>query len=624
MSTAELIQKAQKAKTNKFVLILEQFLERYNLSTKSTPEQLNKHASELNALLPDWKSCKCVKKALVRGTEKRSAFSKKQKEVFMPDQGNMIYSVRKRAQEVAKSEDKWNIFINTLDLGSKGSKDGVIDDKEMVASSSNQSRFHKYLAEYEANPELIDRYAKDSKTTTASNKIQQKWTEKRLANPGRTPEHFTFEKVLRRLQNIDTSKIPSMQDLADMIVMLSMRLAEVSSLQIINYKPDSEDLPAWYKDDYSWYCTGCRKQRDKPMPMHLLSMEKDPECARELLTWIQDAIKAGKLHDPVYTETGKRNNVPFAKFIKSLKTNQDEDEITPKLLRKIGAKHASMVHAGPNPTSQHLNNLSEIALRHKINRLDAGKNYALGDPKSKKEPNLNQRQPVPPNKCESRSTRNTGHTLKANSVDKSICNERRNFKIARLSRHKTNGKKVNSNLHYDHSSWKWKIILPRKSTSILVISVWCRGCFNLRTSFLFTCAHLSSYSQSIFFSFNLTILMNIIALMPATEAYEVLLRNWGGEESRTCCVWQEDSQHNFITYIPPSVPHKNEDYYCFDCATFDAYWVDMGILDGFAKSNQGGDSGYTKNTCFHVHGRKFDASLYEAPYDECEKIRDSK
>ncbi|PKK58041.1 hypothetical protein RhiirC2_871679 [Rhizophagus irregularis] len=119
-----------------------------------------------------------------------------------------------------------------------------------------------------------------------------------------------------------------MQDLADVIVMLSMRPAEVSSLQIINYKPDSKDLPAWYKAGYSWYCTGCRKQRDKPIPMCLLSMEKDPERARELLTWIQDAIKAGKLRDPVYTETGKRNNVPFAKFIKSLKTNQDKDEIT--------------------------------------------------------------------------------------------------------------------------------------------------------------------------------------------------------------------------------------------------------------------------------------------------------
>jgi hypothetical protein len=120
--------------------------------------------------------------------------------------------------------------------------------------------------------------------------------------------------------------------------------------------------------------------------MRLLSMEKDPERARELLTWIQDAIKAGKLRDPVYTETEKRNNVPFAKFIKSLKTNQDKVEITPKLLRKIGAKYASVVYAGPNPTPQHLDNLSEIALRHKINRLDAGKNYALGDLESKKEP----------------------------------------------------------------------------------------------------------------------------------------------------------------------------------------------------------------------------------------------
>ena len=292
MSTAEPTQKTRKAKTNKFVLILEQFLERYNLSAKSIPEQLSEHAFKLNALLPDQKARKCVKEALARGTEKRSVFSKEQIETLVPDQRNKIYSVRKRAQEVAKSEDKWDIFINTLDLGPKGSKDGVIDDKEMVASSSNQSRFRKYLAEYGVDPELIDRYAMDSKTTMASNKIQQERTEKHLADPGRTPEHFTFEKVLRRLQNIDISKIPSMQDLADVIVMLSMRPAEVSSLQIINYKPDSKDLPAWYKAGYSWYCTGCRKQRDKQMPMRLLSMEKDSEHARELLTWIQDAIKA--------------------------------------------------------------------------------------------------------------------------------------------------------------------------------------------------------------------------------------------------------------------------------------------------------------------------------------------
>ncbi|PKY58734.1 hypothetical protein RhiirA4_513394 [Rhizophagus irregularis] len=93
-----------------------------------------------------YKARKCVKEAFTRGTEKRRAFSKEQKEALVPDQRNMIYSVRKRAQEVAKSEDKWDIFINTLDLEPKGSKDGVIDDKEMVASSSNQSRFRKNYA----------------------------------------------------------------------------------------------------------------------------------------------------------------------------------------------------------------------------------------------------------------------------------------------------------------------------------------------------------------------------------------------------------------------------------------------------------------------------------------------
>ena len=53
MSTAESTQKTRKAKTNKFVLILEQILERYNLFAESSPEQLGKHAPELNALLPD-------------------------------------------------------------------------------------------------------------------------------------------------------------------------------------------------------------------------------------------------------------------------------------------------------------------------------------------------------------------------------------------------------------------------------------------------------------------------------------------------------------------------------------------------------------------------------------------
>ncbi|CAB4445674.1 unnamed protein product [Rhizophagus irregularis] len=138
--------------------------------------------------------------------------------------------------------------------------------------------------------------------------------------------------------------------------------------------------------------------------------------------------------------------------------------------------------------------------------------------------------------------------------------------------------------------------------------------------------------------------MNIIALMPATKAYEVLLRNWGGYSGAWCCVWQEDYQRNFITFIPPNVWDK--DYYCFSCATFDGmeehgadlrngiltyhtidntttYWVDLGVdqPSAYADTNEGG---YNRDTCFHVYGNFKVAELNEAPYDECQKIRDPK
>ncbi|RIB30008.1 hypothetical protein C2G38_2153950 [Gigaspora rosea] len=146
--------------------------------------------------------------------------------------------------------------------------------------------------------------------------------------------------------------------------------------------------------------------------------------------------------------------------------------------------------------------------------------------------------------------------------------------------------------------------------------------------------------------------MNIIALMPATKAYEVLLRNWGGYSGATCCFWQEDSQHNFITLIPLKLEDPRN-YYCCSCATFDgmdrwgadlrngiltyhtidnttAYWVDLGVDypdfvgHGYADTNEGGEGGYNRDTCFHVYGNTDQAELNEAPYEECQKIRDSK
>ncbi|CAJ0835970.1 13409_t:CDS:2 [Entrophospora sp. SA101] len=166
-----------------------------------------------------------------------------------------------------------------------------------------------------------------------------------------------------------------MQDLADVIMMLSMRPAEVTTLRIIHY--EESDYLKWYKPGYSWYCTGYAKNKQEmkinPVPRQFLSMEKNPEQrARELLIWIQDAIATRKISDPVYGDNGKRNTRAFSKFLKPY-------GITAKRLRKIGGKHASRVHGGQNPTTQRLDLLCRIALRHKIDRFDSGKYYAEGD-----------------------------------------------------------------------------------------------------------------------------------------------------------------------------------------------------------------------------------------------------
>jgi hypothetical protein len=72
-----------------------------------------------------------------------------------------------------------------------------------------------------------------------------------MANPDRIPIHFSLANVSKRIQNMDVSKIPTNEDLADVIVMLSMRPGEVRLLQINHYEPDPSNIPAWYKEGYS-------------------------------------------------------------------------------------------------------------------------------------------------------------------------------------------------------------------------------------------------------------------------------------------------------------------------------------------------------------------------------------
>jgi hypothetical protein len=155
---------------------------------------------------------------------------------------------------------------------------------------------------------------------------------------------------------MDVSKVPTKEDLVDVIVILSMRPAEVRSLQINHYEVDLSNSPTWYENGYSWYCTGYLKGRgekkENPDPRPFLSIEKNPERTRELLTWIQEAIKTRKLRDPVYTESEIRNAWPFNEFLK-----QKPYKSIPKDLREYEAKHTSKAHGGKKQLLKILNDL---------------------------------------------------------------------------------------------------------------------------------------------------------------------------------------------------------------------------------------------------------------------------
>ncbi|CAG8639709.1 23043_t:CDS:2 [Cetraspora pellucida] len=326
------VQKTRKPKTNSFTSILDQVLNKYNLLAESNLLQLRAHTNELSTMLPDWKACKDVKKA-----HRWHLFKENQIGALVPNNKKKKLTIKKRAQYCAKTKDMWDIWLHALDLAVPKNN----TDEAIVAASSRVLQFRKELAE-------------------AGRQLKQ-----RLPNLPKTPKHFFLEEGLRRIQNINTTKIPTMQDLADVIIILSMRPVEVDTLRIIYYEPGESNPP-------KWYIKNKEEAKNNPEPQQFLSMEKNPECAKELLTWIQDSITTRKLYNPVYSINGKCNTGVFSKFLKSY-------SITAKRFRKIEGKHVSRVHDGQNPTSQHLEFLSRVAIRHKMDRHNSEIYYAEGD-----------------------------------------------------------------------------------------------------------------------------------------------------------------------------------------------------------------------------------------------------
>ena len=136
-------------------MVLEQFLEKHNLSADSTPEQLSKYAPELDALLPDWMARRCVKVALANGTNNRRSFSKERIEALLPDKRKKNLTIEGRAEYCAKAGDFVDIIANHWAFGSKSN-----NENEIVAGISRQSIFCVKLAEGGVDPAIIEEFAK--------------------------------------------------------------------------------------------------------------------------------------------------------------------------------------------------------------------------------------------------------------------------------------------------------------------------------------------------------------------------------------------------------------------------------------------------------------------------------
>ncbi|RGB23540.1 hypothetical protein C1646_774332 [Rhizophagus diaphanus] len=143
-------------------------------------------------------------------------------------------------------------------------------------------------------------------------------------------DHFSLESVIERLKTYNVSNIPDIQALADVMIMLCIRPAEIKTLCISNGS-----------------VTGYAKnwgQQDNPQVF--ISMEKNEERARQLLTWIQDAITLGQIHDP-----GKPGSVFLSTFLKKDEFLPESGKpLLPSSLRKLGSVFASVVHGPKNPS----------------------------------------------------------------------------------------------------------------------------------------------------------------------------------------------------------------------------------------------------------------------------------
>ncbi|PKB95925.1 hypothetical protein RhiirA5_385684 [Rhizophagus irregularis] len=332
--------------------IVTKYVADHKLSKDMSNEELSQHAPALLELLTD----KLKRDKGRQRFQKGYNFSREQAFVLVPDQ--RICRSRSRVTPKEGRDEAGEVNIcqvsdiipdgETIEMIAQRIVRDNLSEKEVKAIA-------KALTVTSPNPVTTTSRLND-KTTCASNKIQKERRIQRENEGIYFPDHFSLESVKERLDEYDVSSAPNLQALADVMIMLCIRPAEIKDLCISN-----GSVTGYSKN---------REQQDNPWVFR--SLERDEEQAKLLLTWIQDAISSGQLRDP---------GVPGVKWFNTfLKKDRFLPEtgkpLLPSYLRKLGAVFAVVSNGAKNLSDAMT--IASQALRHSPdNHTSPAQNYTI-------------------------------------------------------------------------------------------------------------------------------------------------------------------------------------------------------------------------------------------------------
>ncbi|KAF0517995.1 hypothetical protein F8M41_016838 [Gigaspora margarita] len=210
---------------------------------------------------------------------------------FSEGQVNDLFSIQKNVQSESKITHKVPCSTVNIVISKRQS---LLSSKDRVPQETIREIAHQLLQDklsiwdIRAEAYALALLAKNANAVEAmkfpditeeANKIQRDNQKKTEANHIDYPDHFTLESVRERLDSYDVSTLPDLQALADVMLMLCIRPAKLTTLCITDAR-----------------VTGYAKNQGQPdIPRKFRSIEKNQESARELLTWIQNAISSGRM-----------------------------------------------------------------------------------------------------------------------------------------------------------------------------------------------------------------------------------------------------------------------------------------------------------------------------------------